>query len=190
MWRRLVRRRCRGTSVNFYQITRYHIPDNNAFQWNTTSSSVFTSATVNLGAYYVCYKSRSWFAFFLFLLLPITVVERSKAWTVFVRWNTGIVGSHSTQVIDVCVRLSCVCFVSGLETDWSPVQGVLPTVCRIKKLKTRPRPNKGLQSHRQIISFNTRKYKLGYSVIVFTDSSVFFLALGRPYITRRWIGSN
>jgi hypothetical protein len=42
--------------------------------------------------------------------------------------------------------LSCV--GSGLATGLSPVQGVLLTVYRIKKLKERPRCNNGLQSHR------------------------------------------
>jgi hypothetical protein len=60
--------------------------------------------------------------------------------------NAGIVGSNHTQGMDVCVRLFCVCIVmsvgSGLATGWSPVQGVLPTVYRIKKLKKRPRSNK------------------------------------------------
>jgi hypothetical protein len=46
------------------------------------------------------------------------------------------------------VRLFCVCAVlcigRGLATGWSPVQGVQPNVYRIKKLKKRPRPNKGL----------------------------------------------
>jgi hypothetical protein len=41
------------------------------------------------------------------------------------------------------VCLFCVCVVlcagSGLATGWSPVQGVLPTMYRIKKLKKRPR---------------------------------------------------
>jgi hypothetical protein len=45
----------------------------------------------------------------------------------------------------------CVCVVlcegCGLVTAWSPVQGAIPTVYKIKKLKTRLRPNKGLQSH-------------------------------------------
>jgi hypothetical protein len=62
--------------------------------------------------------------------------------------KAGIVGSNPTQGMDVCVRLFCVCVVlcigSGLATGWSPVQGVLPTVYRIKKLKKLPRPNKGL----------------------------------------------
>jgi hypothetical protein len=39
------------------------------------------------------------------------------------------------------------CVGRGCATGWSPVQGVLPTLYRIKKLKKRPRPNKGLQSH-------------------------------------------
>jgi hypothetical protein len=33
---------------------------------------------------------------------------------------------------------------SGLATGWSPVQGVLPTVYRIKKLKKRTTRNKWL----------------------------------------------
>jgi hypothetical protein len=46
--------------------------------------------------------------------VPITVAARSKAWTVFARSNTGIVGSNHTQGMDVCVcvysvfLLSCV----------------------------------------------------------------------------------
>jgi hypothetical protein len=40
------------------------------------------------------------------------------------------------------------CVGSGLTTGLSPVQGVVPAVYRIKKLKKRPRPNKGLYSHR------------------------------------------
>jgi hypothetical protein len=77
---------------------------------------------------------------------PVTVVERSKAWTVFVRSNTGIVDSNPTQDMDICVRLICVCVLcagSGLATGWYPVQGVLPTLYRIKKLKKRSR-SKGL----------------------------------------------
>jgi hypothetical protein len=71
--------------------------------------------------------------------LPITVVARSKASTVFAHTNAVIVGSNPTQGMDVCMRLFCVCVVlcvgSGLATGWSSVQGVLPTVYRIKKLK-------------------------------------------------------
>jgi hypothetical protein len=57
------------------------------------------------------------------------VAARCKAWKVFARWNTRIVGSIPTRGMDVCVRLFCVCVVlcagRGLATGWSPVQGVL-----------------------------------------------------------------
>jgi hypothetical protein len=56
--------------------------------------------------------------------------------------------SHSRHGCLYCVRLSCFCVVlfvgRSLTTAWSPVQGVLPSVYRIMKLKKRPRPNKGL----------------------------------------------
>jgi hypothetical protein len=74
---------------------------------------------------------------------PITVAAPSKAWIFLARSNAVIVGSKPTQGMDVCVRLFCVCVVlcvgSGLATSWSPVQGDIPTVYRIKKLKNRPR---------------------------------------------------
>jgi hypothetical protein len=60
------------------------------------------------------------------------------------RWDRGF-ESHSRHGC-LCLRLICVCVVlyvgSDLAAGWSPVQGVLPAVYRIKKLKTRPRPNK------------------------------------------------
>jgi hypothetical protein len=68
---------------------------------------------------------------------PVKVAARSKAWNVFARLNTGIVGSNPARDIDVCVYsvfvLSCV--GSRLATGWSLVQGVLPTVykCKIKE---------------------------------------------------------
>jgi hypothetical protein len=64
----------------------------------------------------------------------ITAAARPKAWTVFARSDAGIVGSNPTRAIDVCVRLFCV--GSGLATGWSPVQGVLPTVYRLRKWKS------------------------------------------------------
>jgi hypothetical protein len=46
------------------------------------------------------------------------------------------------------VRLFCfsvvLCVGSGVATGWYPVQGFLPAVYRIKKLKKRPGSNKGL----------------------------------------------
>jgi hypothetical protein len=68
-----------------------------------------------------------------------TVAARSKARTVFARSNTEIVGSNPTRGMDVCVRLFCVCVVlcvgRGFAKDWSPVQGVLPPVYRLKTEK-------------------------------------------------------
>jgi hypothetical protein len=88
--------------------------------------------------------------YFLWYNLPalwITVAARSKAWTVFALSNTGIVCSNPTRGMDVCVCLFCICIVlcvgSGLATSWSPVQRVLLSVYKIKKLIKRPR-SKGL----------------------------------------------
>jgi hypothetical protein len=65
--------------------------------------------------------------------MPITVIVRSKAWTVFARSNAGFVGRNPTQGMDVCLSLFCVCVVScsGFTSGWSPVQGALPTVYRL-----------------------------------------------------------
>jgi hypothetical protein len=82
--------------------------------------------------------------------LPITVAARSKTWTCLRSlgsWDRGF-ESHSRHACLYCVSFFCVCVVlcvgRGLATGWSPVQGVLPTVYRIKKLKKRPRPYKGM----------------------------------------------
>jgi hypothetical protein len=57
------------------------------------------------------------------------VAARSKARTVFVRSNAGIVGPNPTQGMNVCVRLFCVCVVlcvgSGLVMISSFVQEAL-----------------------------------------------------------------
>jgi hypothetical protein len=53
----------------------------------------------------------------------------------FARSNAGIVGSNPTRGMDVCVLLFCVYAVvrvgRGLARDWSPIQGVIPTVYMI-----------------------------------------------------------
>jgi hypothetical protein len=57
----------------------------------------------------------------------ITVTARPNARNVFVRSDTGIVGSNPTRGMDVCVYSVTVlsCAGSGLATGRSPVQGVL-----------------------------------------------------------------
>jgi hypothetical protein len=55
------------------------------------------------------------------------------------RWDRGL-ESHSKHGCQYSVHLFCVyvvlCVGRGLATSCSPVQGVLPTVYRIKKLKS------------------------------------------------------
>jgi hypothetical protein len=77
---------------------------------------------------------------YIWVIRPIAAAARSMTWTVFPCWNTEVVGSNPTRGTDVCAHLFCIyvilCAGSGLATGWSPVQGVLPTVSRIKKLKS------------------------------------------------------
>jgi hypothetical protein len=112
----------------------------------THNHKSYSDMGINLLTIITSISFRSWL--WRIPLGPITVAARSKAWTVFARSNAVVVGSNPTQGIDVCVRLFCICVVlcvgRGLATGWSPVKGVLPTVYRMKKLKKRPRSNKGL----------------------------------------------
>jgi hypothetical protein len=68
---------------------------------------------------------------------PITVGARSEAWNIFAHKNTEIMDSNSTRGMDVCVYsvfvLSCIGI--GLVTGWSPVQLVLPTLCKIHSFR-------------------------------------------------------
>jgi hypothetical protein len=62
-------------------------------------------------------------------MLPVTVAPRSKAWTVFARWDAGIVDSNPTQGMDVWrVYAFILCLGTSLATDWSLVQRVLRSV--------------------------------------------------------------
>jgi hypothetical protein len=88
--------------------------------------------------------------------------SRSKASTVIDLSNTGTVGSNPTQDMNICVCLFCICVVlcvgSSLATGWFPVQGVLPSVCRIKNLKKSdqvPKGRRAIERERE----NRRKWK-------------------------------
>jgi hypothetical protein len=77
----------------------------NKFFDNLLSSSFETEATT-------CKWLRRNVALLLYSLvfkLPITVAELSKAWTVFDRSNTGVLGSNPTWGMNVCVSLFCLC---------------------------------------------------------------------------------
>jgi hypothetical protein len=58
------------------------------------------------------------------------VAAQSKAWTVFARSNTEIVGSNPNQGMEVCIYSELVlpCVGSGFATGWTPAQRVPPTV--------------------------------------------------------------
>jgi hypothetical protein len=111
------------------------------FQFSSRSFTWLFSKRFRYRFLYSC-----WLFYDLLLARQITVAEQSKVWTLFAHSNTGIVGSNPTRIMDVYVRLFLVCVVlcvgSGIATGWSPVQGVLPTVHRIRKLKKRPRSKK------------------------------------------------
>jgi hypothetical protein len=40
-------------------------------------------------------------------MAPTTVAARSNAWTAFARSNAGIVGSNTTQDVDICMFILC-----------------------------------------------------------------------------------
>jgi hypothetical protein len=79
-----------------------------------------------------CFLRMSFIYFILYIYILFYLLSVYLGRTVFARSNTEIVYSNPTGVMDVCVRLFCVCVVlcisSSLATGWSPVQGVLPTV--------------------------------------------------------------
>jgi hypothetical protein len=64
--------------------------------------------------------------------LPITVVPRSTAWTVFARLNAWIVSSNPNEGMDVCIVCVYSVFRQRTCDGLIPVQGVLPTVYGIK----------------------------------------------------------
>jgi hypothetical protein len=68
----------------------------------------------------------------MYMQAPITAAVQSEAWTVFVGFNAGIMGSNPTRGMYVCVRFFCACVVlcvgSGIATCWSPVKEFLLAV--------------------------------------------------------------
>jgi hypothetical protein len=94
---------------------------------------------------------------FLYLVLveTITVAVRCKAWISFgllESWNRGF-ESHwrhgCLEYVPPVFVLFCV-QISALRRADPPVQGILPTVYKLKKFKSGQGPTKGLWRHREI----------------------------------------
>jgi hypothetical protein len=60
------------------------------------------------------------------------------------RWDRGSESHSRHGCLCAFILFVVLCVGSGLATGRSPVQGVLPTVYKIEKLKKRPRSNKEL----------------------------------------------
>jgi hypothetical protein len=67
----------------------------------------------------------------------MTAAARSKAWTVFVRSNTEIVGSNPTPGMDVCARLFRVEVAALRRTDPSSKESYRLCI-KVKKGKVVP----------------------------------------------------
>jgi hypothetical protein len=105
-------------------------------QCKTSAVTYATGMFINI--YMSCYFRNGWTFQLAWCIWPVTVAERSKASTVFARSEAGILGSNPTQGMDVWylyVFILCLCLGRGLAMSRSLVQGVLPTVYKIKKLK-------------------------------------------------------
>jgi hypothetical protein len=79
-----------------------------------------------------CHFDPRWSKYFQHpVLKPLTVAERSKTWTTFAQTDTGVVGSNPIRGVDAYVHSLFVALFVGsyLATSWSPVQGILSTVC-------------------------------------------------------------
>jgi hypothetical protein len=122
----------------YYLLNSVH---RNQLQWKRYARlSLTRSSSVSCWCPNICYLLLVFYFTTLSVAqMPITVAAGSKTWIVFARLDAVIVGLNPTWGMEVCVLLFCVyvvrCVGRGLATGWSPVQGVLPNVYRIRKLK-------------------------------------------------------
>jgi hypothetical protein len=119
-----------GTVVYNWQIYLFHLYNEHHLPWTCSRQhSCFIFGVLRfaplpeVGWPYVCISRISRLIDYLFISLSndafklyrlygsITVALRSKAWNVFIRSGTRIVGSNPTRDLDVCPRFFCVCVV-------------------------------------------------------------------------------
>jgi hypothetical protein len=146
------------------------------------------------------------------------VAERSKAWTVFARsdasrswYPSGLRHELSslartpgpwvriqlwTWMFSVCVYIYvcvflCLCTGRGLETSWSPVQGVLPTVLDLvtevkrKVLRRRRRPELGCRHKGKKFPKDLNSQlivRLGYSSLRPFINTIYSVTLSRVQV--------
>jgi hypothetical protein len=65
------------------------------------------------------------------------MVTMSKTLTAFTRWNAKFMGSYPGGVLDYSIPV-VLHAGGGLSAGLSPVRGVLPSLCKIKKSKNWP----------------------------------------------------
>jgi hypothetical protein len=122
---------------------------------NNTFTDIYVGFTI---AYHVRFKPRLGYECLWFCLLVSAGKGLAMSQYSWSRWPRGLRCELSSLArtlgswvriplkawMSLCVYCVCVvlCVGSCLATGWSPVQGVLPTACRIKELKKRPRSNK------------------------------------------------
>jgi hypothetical protein len=93
----------------------------------------------------ICPKNRkSCFAHRILHFVWVIAVFRPSQWPRVLRHEP----SSPARTMGSWVRIPLMAWMS--VCGWSPVQRVLPTVHRIKKLKKRPKCKKGLSNHRYI----------------------------------------
>jgi hypothetical protein len=92
--------------------------------WHWTASSFPVSHLHPLSRRLLNDRGKMGGVFYIVLtnLVLITVAAHSKAWTVFARSNTGIVGSNPTQNMGVSLRLFCVVVLCR----YRPCSGLIP----------------------------------------------------------------
>jgi hypothetical protein len=124
-------------NMSHERLTRSHYSTTRMDGWRDSACKVRVCSTANNA----CTK----YVYLLEQMFPRVYISRSQ-WLL-----ARMLGSWVWNPLKawIAVHLICVCVLcvgSGLATGWSPTQGVLPTVYRIKKLKKQSRFHQGCRA--------------------------------------------